>query len=162
MKHHHILACIALAVLPFLGGCNGQLEQARELGFSSVEEMKSVHAKGWHTKSRYESDKVRMGSAITLQPATEQLLKCSALVETWAKFINNQPRADKESRARAESARQKMQDPVAQLLSQGKENPDHVLARISYFTAEMSRQISSAEAFAPYRALMGECGSTFL
>jgi len=161
MKPFHLVAALVVAVLPLLSGCSGQLDQARELGFSSVEEMKSVQAKGWHTKSRYEADKVRMGSTITLQPATEHLLKCSALVETWAKFISGQPRADKDSRSRAESARQKMQAPMDQLLSQGKENPEHVLARISYFTAEMSRQIISADAFAPYRSLMGECGASF-
>ena len=50
---------IALAMLMVLSGCSGEADEAKKLGFSSVEEMKEIHAKGWHTKERYEADSAK-------------------------------------------------------------------------------------------------------
>lgn len=33
-----------------------KLLEAQRLGFTSVQEMKEIHSKGWHTKERYEED----------------------------------------------------------------------------------------------------------
>ena len=46
-------ACISFAVLT---ACNSKNEEAKKLGFSSATEMDEIHAKGWHTKERYEED----------------------------------------------------------------------------------------------------------
>jgi len=47
---------LSLAVALALSGCSGESDEAKKLGFSSVEEMKAVHAKGWHTKERFNKD----------------------------------------------------------------------------------------------------------
>lgn len=50
------MTAIALAMLAVLNGCSGEAEEAKKLGFASVEEMKEIHAKGWHTKDQYLKD----------------------------------------------------------------------------------------------------------
>ncbi len=50
------ITAIALAMLVVLNGCSGEADEAKKLGFASIEEMKEIHAKGWHTKERYEED----------------------------------------------------------------------------------------------------------
>lgn len=52
-----ILAVLAFSIT--LYGC-GEDDEAKKLGFSSVTEMNSVHALGWHTKIQYDSDQPRI------------------------------------------------------------------------------------------------------
>ena len=39
-----------------LFGCGGEADEAKKLGFASVDEMKEAHAKGWHTQQQYHKD----------------------------------------------------------------------------------------------------------
>lgn len=42
-----------------LVGCGSrEADEAKKLGFVNVDEMKALHAKGWHTKQQYEKDLV--------------------------------------------------------------------------------------------------------
>ena len=43
------------AVIFGLLGCGAE-QEAKKLGFSTVEEMNAIQAKGWHTKSQYDTD----------------------------------------------------------------------------------------------------------
>ena len=49
---------IALSIfaLCFIAACSGDSNEAKKLGFASVAEMKEIHAKGWHTKQKYDED----------------------------------------------------------------------------------------------------------
>lgn len=53
------ITAIALAMLVVLNGCSGEADEAKKLGFASVEEMKEIHAKGWHTKQRHVEDEAK-------------------------------------------------------------------------------------------------------
>jgi hypothetical protein len=55
-RYNSATTAIALAMLMVLSGCSGEAEEAKKLGFASVEEMKEIQAKGWHTKARYDED----------------------------------------------------------------------------------------------------------
>lgn len=48
------IAMALFAVL--LLGCGREADEAKKLGFASVEEMKEIQAKGWHTKEKFEED----------------------------------------------------------------------------------------------------------
>lgn len=48
-----LIAIFAVALF----GCGGEADEAKKLGFASVDEMKEIHAKGWHTKQQYDADK---------------------------------------------------------------------------------------------------------
>jgi hypothetical protein len=53
-----LAAAIILTVL--ISACGGgEADEAKKLGFASVDEMKDIHAKGWHTKARYDEDSYR-------------------------------------------------------------------------------------------------------
>lgn len=52
------LSVISLALLT---ACGGESDEAKKLGFSSADEMKEIHAQGWHTKEQYERERVRVG-----------------------------------------------------------------------------------------------------
>jgi hypothetical protein len=53
-----LAAAIILTVL--ISACGGgEADEAKKLGFASVDEMKDIHAKGWHTKARYEEDEAK-------------------------------------------------------------------------------------------------------
>lgn len=57
MSRNNFLKIItSFALMTLLYGCSGEADEAKKLGFSSVEEMKEIHAKGWHTKEKYEED----------------------------------------------------------------------------------------------------------
>lgn len=43
-------------LLALLTACSGESGEAKKLGFASVDEMKEIHAQGWHTKYQYEED----------------------------------------------------------------------------------------------------------
>ena len=46
----------AVILLALLAACGGESGEAKKLGFASVDEMKEIHAQGWHTKYQYEED----------------------------------------------------------------------------------------------------------
>lgn len=46
---------IYTTLITTLFGC-GEEDEAKKLGFSSVVEMNDIHAKGWHTKAKYDAD----------------------------------------------------------------------------------------------------------
>jgi flagellar biosynthesis GTPase FlhF len=48
------IAMTIFAVLLF--GCGREADEAKKLGFASVDEMKEAHTKGWHTKEKFEED----------------------------------------------------------------------------------------------------------
>lgn len=47
---------LSMMSLLVLTACGGESGEAKKLGFASVDEMKELHAQGWHTKERYEED----------------------------------------------------------------------------------------------------------
>jgi len=86
---------IILAAVLF--GCSGEADEAKKLGFASVDEMKEAHAKGWHTKERYEEDAARqkgfgsvaeMKAAIAKKKEEEEkaILQRKLAVEKRAQF----------------------------------------------------------------------------
>ena len=46
----------SLLALFLVVGCSGESQEAKNLGFNSVDEMKEIHKKGWHTKDKFEKD----------------------------------------------------------------------------------------------------------
>lgn len=51
------VAILSWFVVSFLlTGCVSKEEEAKRLGFDSVEEMMSIHSKGWHSREKYEDD----------------------------------------------------------------------------------------------------------
>jgi hypothetical protein len=56
-----------------LFGCSGEADEAKKLGFGSVDEMKEAHAKGWHTQQQYYKDE---SVKVTLVSATQDELRC--------------------------------------------------------------------------------------
>ena len=54
-------AVVIAILIAGLFGCGGEADEAKKLGFASVEEMKEVQAKGWHTKQKYEEDSLTLG-----------------------------------------------------------------------------------------------------
>jgi hypothetical protein len=62
---------IFLLLLPIaILGCNAEDQEAHKLGFESVEQMKQVHAKGWHTRKKYEEDNGIKNSETVEEPAS--------------------------------------------------------------------------------------------
>jgi hypothetical protein len=47
--------CIAV-LMATLFGCGSEADEAKKLGFASVDEMKEAHTKGWHTQQKYYAD----------------------------------------------------------------------------------------------------------
>ena len=56
MSNIFIKSTIVAILTVTLFGCGGEADEAKKLGFSSVEEMKEAHAKGWHTQQQYYKD----------------------------------------------------------------------------------------------------------
>ena len=56
-------AVVIAILVAGLFGCGGEADEAKKLGFASVEEMKEVQAKGWHTKQKYVEDNPALASA---------------------------------------------------------------------------------------------------
>lgn len=57
---------VVVSLLTFvLLGC-GEEEEAKKLGFSSASEMNDIHAKGWHTKSKYNEDRAKAAGFASL------------------------------------------------------------------------------------------------
>jgi hypothetical protein len=56
-----IKIALILIVFSFLTGCldNGATDEARKLGFSNVDEMNEIQAKGWHSKKKYIEDEIK-------------------------------------------------------------------------------------------------------
>lgn len=48
--------CSSVILLVLLTACSGESDEAKKLGFASIDEMKEIHAQGWHTKNRFEGD----------------------------------------------------------------------------------------------------------
>lgn len=48
------IALVSASMIMFVGCADD--DEAKALGFNNVNEMKEIHAKGWHTKQRYEED----------------------------------------------------------------------------------------------------------
>lgn len=51
---------VSLLVCVFITGCSGESQEAKNLGFDSLEEMKDIHKQGWHTKNQYNEDTARI------------------------------------------------------------------------------------------------------
>lgn len=49
--------------IALLFGCSGEADEAKKLGFSSVDEMKEVQSKGWHTQQKYFEDNPQIANA---------------------------------------------------------------------------------------------------
>lgn len=47
---------VSLLALSLISGCSGESQEAKNLGFNSVDEMKEIHLKGWHSKNQYNED----------------------------------------------------------------------------------------------------------
>ena len=56
MSNIFIKSTIVAILTVTLFGCGGEADEAKKLGFASVEEMKEAHAKGWHTQQQYFKD----------------------------------------------------------------------------------------------------------
>jgi hypothetical protein len=54
ITHCKTILIAIFAVVLF--GCGGDADEAKKLGFASVDEMKEAHAKGWHTQQQYYKD----------------------------------------------------------------------------------------------------------
>lgn len=69
-------------------GCSGQTDEAKKLGFSSLEEMKEIHGKGWHTKDRFEEDLAKQqgySSAAIMRATLEKNKKNDEMAQLAAK-----------------------------------------------------------------------------
>jgi len=62
MQHSHIEKILLAACVSLLFGCGGESDEAKNLGFSSVDEMKVAQAKGWHTQQKYYEDNPNIAS----------------------------------------------------------------------------------------------------
>lgn len=71
-----VLIAILTAVL---FGCGGETDEAKKLGFASVDEMKAAHAKGWHTQQQYYKDNPSLASRGEDKKATEKSAKASPI-----------------------------------------------------------------------------------
>jgi hypothetical protein len=67
-----------------LFGCGGESDEAKKLGFASVDEMKEAHAKGWHTKQKYEEDKLVIEQRIAEEKRAAERAKNPNI--GWADF----------------------------------------------------------------------------
>lgn len=73
-------------LLALLTACSGESGEAKKLGFASVDEMKEVHAQGWHTKDRYEEDfakKNGYSSVAEWRSAELKIKKQKEFEENW-------------------------------------------------------------------------------
>jgi hypothetical protein len=51
------IALVSVSMIIFVGCAED--DEAKELGFNNANEMKEIHAKGWHTKQRYNEDRAK-------------------------------------------------------------------------------------------------------
>lgn len=72
----------------FLFGCGSESEEAKKLGFASAEEMKEVHARGWHTLARYEEDTAKQAGYSS--------------VKDWKIYLAKQAESDKKAKLEKE------------------------------------------------------------
>lgn len=81
MSFTFLKKAIAVIVVFQLFGCSGDADEAKKLGFSSVDEMRQIQAKGWHTQTKYEEDTakpagsnsvVEMSAAAANKPSPDQ------------------------------------------------------------------------------------------
>jgi hypothetical protein len=54
-----------------LFGCGGEADEAKKLGFASLDEMKEAHAKGWHTQQQYYKDNPSLAKQATAKHESE-------------------------------------------------------------------------------------------
>lgn len=53
---HPIRLVVLILMSMMIYGCASSEDEAKKLGFANAAEMKDIHSKGWHTKTRYEED----------------------------------------------------------------------------------------------------------
>lgn len=82
----------------------GETEEAKKLGFDSVEEMRQIHAKGWHTKERYEIDQAIMRAKEEEDAARRQGFPSAAEMKA-AKLIEQKMKKEEEEQTRTAIAR---------------------------------------------------------
>lgn len=96
------LISVIAATFSVYGCGNGEADEAKKLGFASVDEMKQIHAKGWHTKARYDEDEAikqgyksvaEMRAEIEKKKADEEKSRLAKLNEE--KVMAEQERAEK-------------------------------------------------------------------
>ncbi len=72
-----------------LNGCgNGEADEAKKLGFSSVEEMKEAHSKGWHTQQQYYKDNPDVALKATERKASAMKAKATEKKDLAANQAN--------------------------------------------------------------------------
>jgi hypothetical protein len=70
ITHCKTILIAIFAVVLF--GCGGDADEAKKLGFASVDEMKEAHAKGWHTQQQYYKDNPELAKKTTSAVASGQ------------------------------------------------------------------------------------------
>lgn len=97
---------LAVMVVSILFGCNGEADEAKKLGFTNVDEMRNIQAKGWHSKERFDEDEAKlagynsvvdMKNAIAAKKIEEENIKAAKIVEEKAKQEAEQQRMEAEA-----------------------------------------------------------------
>lgn len=86
MKAIKLKIGLAIYSIFALTACDGESSEAKRLGFSSVDEMKEIHANGWHTKKRYEEDtasSLGYSSVSEFKSAELKIKKQKEFEENW-------------------------------------------------------------------------------
>ena len=75
MSNQIKLFVVSCLIFLALGGCSSEVDEAKRLGFSNVEEMTKIQAQGWHTKTQYDQDKQIVSPQLAADKTNEERIK---------------------------------------------------------------------------------------